>query len=1009
MLPISLTLQGVYSYQEEQFINFEELTATGLFGIFGAVGSGKSTILEAISVALYGENDRLDTTNFWYNLLNLKSDKAFIIFEFEYEGDRYKFEARWRRNAKKFHDIPFKERNGYKQESGTWVPVSNNAAEILGLSYDHFKRTIIIPQGQFREFLELKPKERRTMIKEVFDLQRFDLSDKINTCYKDTEARRLLLEGELKAYISADPEQLQVYEGTIVSLREKLDLTEQHLEKEEALLRSVITLNEKWTRLQSLRREASDFQTQLPGFLLRKQYLQTYINAQTTFKGYIDRLTALRSQSAQQHMQGEELRRLLQEQRSQKADSYEQYQVVKNAFDRLADKHKQVADFDTTIQLITCYQQREHLQKRLLAGQDHILHKKRATDTTAAAIQEVRTALEYKAAHPLNYELIRQIDQWLLTRDSYVQEAEKIKQQLYRYEQGLQQVLQQFPPYPSQRESYTSLFEQQRHRLRTSLKELRDEEQQLLIRSGLQQYAHSLEDGCPCPLCGAVTHPHILQTEDLTTGLAAISNRLQACQEAEGTLEEHWKKCDRLQTEADGYRKLITELQQALTISETSLSRHEAGYAFDTVRQSELSSYPELKQSFFSKEKEEQILRTRLENLQTEAERHRLDLTKFEEGISTIDKQVAALEAAIKIHFSNIAVIDANYYIKEGIQAVMQQKQLITSQIQETEIRYHHLSAILSALEQEISKTEGQLEQLSQTQEQLRTAVAALENLIQAALVKSGFETQKQVVAILEKQLPVQQEQDILDHFFQSYNTLQATLQELETFLNGQTVDQEALTVRQNSVTALQQEKDTLVSSLSATTEQAALLSRQLREQQVLQQSYNTVAARTSHLDTLRKLFIGDKFIEFVSRTYLVQLCSYANERFHRLTRHQLSLQLNDQYEFEITDYLNGGKSRSIKTLSGGQAFQASLCMALALAESVQAKSSQERNFFFIDEGFGTQDKATLRIVFETLDSLRKENRIVGIISHVEELQENIPKYISVEKDDSRGSFISQF
>ena len=80
MLPISLTIQGVYAYLEEQFIDFEDLTATGLFGIFGPVGAGKSTILEAISVALYGENDRLDTTNFWYNLLNLRSDKAAIVF-----------------------------------------------------------------------------------------------------------------------------------------------------------------------------------------------------------------------------------------------------------------------------------------------------------------------------------------------------------------------------------------------------------------------------------------------------------------------------------------------------------------------------------------------------------------------------------------------------------------------------------------------------------------------------------------------------------------------------------------------------------------------------------------------------------------------------------------------------------------------------------------------------------------------------------------------------------------
>jgi len=124
------------------------------------------------------------------------------------------------------------------------------------------------------------------------------------------------------------------------------------------------------------------------------------------------------------------------------------------------------------------------------------------------------------------------------------------------------------------------------------------------------------------------------------------------------------------------------------------------------------------------------------------------------------------------------------------------------------------------------------------------------------------------------------------------------------------------------------------------------------------------------------------------------------------MTRNQLSLQLNDNNEFEIIDYLNQGKRRSVKTLSGGQAFQVSLSLALALAESVQSNSRAAKNFFFIDEGFGTQDITSVNIVFETLLDLHKENRIVGIISHVEELKERIPVSLSIEKDEEQGSQI---
>src|SRR5690606_9342714 len=156
-------------------------------------------------------------------------------------------------------------------------------------------------------------------------------------------------------------------------------------------------------------------------------------------------------------------------------------------------------------------------------------------------------------------------------------------------------------------------------------------------------------------------------------------------------------------------------------------------------------------------------------------------------------------------------------------------------------------------------------------------------------------------------------------------------------------------------------------------------------------------------------LFKGAGFVQYVSSIYLRQLCDHANIRFHRMTRNQLSLHINENNEFEIIDYLNEGKSRSVKTLSGGQAFQVSLSLALALAESVQSNTKASKNFFFIDEGFGTQDIASVNIVFETLLDLQKENRIVGIISHVEELKERIPMALSITKDEKKGSLIEKY
>src|SRR5699024_4790509 len=176
-------IEGIYSYQERQTINFEELTDSGLFGIFGATGSGKSSILEAISYALYGQTERLNSRDKrTYNMMNLKSDRAFIAFDFyNYENELYRATREFKRNTKNFEKIYTPEVVFYKYRNGTWEPLDHtDAQKIIGLSYDHFKRTIIIPQGQFREFLELTSAERTRMLKDIFQLQRYDLQDKVS-------------------------------------------------------------------------------------------------------------------------------------------------------------------------------------------------------------------------------------------------------------------------------------------------------------------------------------------------------------------------------------------------------------------------------------------------------------------------------------------------------------------------------------------------------------------------------------------------------------------------------------------------------------------------------------------------------------------------------------------------------------------------------------------------------------------------------------------------------------
>jgi exonuclease SbcC len=214
MNPISLTLKGVYSYKEKQTIDFRELTSDHLFGIFGAVGSGKSSILEAITFALYGKIERLNSKGLKYNMMNLSSNEMFIDFTFQANnGEFYNTISHNKRNSKKHGDVNSVNRSCYLLESANpelKIPITAEDIEsVIGLSYENFKRTIIIPQGKFQEFLKLGTKDRSNMLEEIFELKKFNLFYKVQSLISKSLTRKSEIEGSLTQIGTIKPDAQQ--------------------------------------------------------------------------------------------------------------------------------------------------------------------------------------------------------------------------------------------------------------------------------------------------------------------------------------------------------------------------------------------------------------------------------------------------------------------------------------------------------------------------------------------------------------------------------------------------------------------------------------------------------------------------------------------------------------------------------------------------------------------------------------------------------------------------------
>ena len=252
MIPVKLTIQGLFSYQEKQTIDFQRLTEAHLFGIFGSVGSGKSSILDAITYALYGETERMNARdNRNYNMMNLKSDELFIEFDFCAGRERtvYRSVVRGKRNRKRFDEVKTLDRSAYKNLNGIWEPIEvEQLPLVIGLSYENFKRTIIIPQGRFQEFLQLGNKDRTQMMKELFNLGKFELWYKTVALETKNSQQLQLLQGQLLQLGEVKPEQLEIAQLRLEAIRAEIDLLTKQLtskQRDEAALELLKDLVEK--------------------------------------------------------------------------------------------------------------------------------------------------------------------------------------------------------------------------------------------------------------------------------------------------------------------------------------------------------------------------------------------------------------------------------------------------------------------------------------------------------------------------------------------------------------------------------------------------------------------------------------------------------------------------------------------------------------------------------------------------------------------------------------------
>ncbi|AGT31021.1 chromosome segregation protein SMC [Geobacillus genomosp. 3] len=548
MKPISLTIAGLHSFRERQTIDFTLLCDGGVFGIFGPTGSGKSTILDAITLALFGSVGR--AANRTQAIINHAEQELFVSFTFELENalgaKRYTVERslkkvdEWRTRSAVCRLIEHQAEPVVLADKLS--DVDKAIGQLLGLTMEDFTRAVVLPQGKFAEFLLLKGAERRQMLQRLFHLERY--GDQLNKKLKDrlaaAEQEEEKIEAEKAGLGDASKtalEQAEAEERELVALlakrKKEFEEVEKNVERTKQLWAWQQEKETVERELAELRRHEPDIrrlevkkeraeqaeriwpyweqyeQTRCSQAAALKRYEQLARDLEAAKAGYgeaVRRYEQARQEKARREpellAQTERLRQAEQLERQMEALTHE-LAALHEERNRLAVREKaaqrQLEEASVWYERGMKRQQelKEELQRYMeaLAGKDEVerAHEgKRQIEQAASALARVDAQLRQKEA------VWRQAEEERTKRERQAAAASARLHQLFQLVEKT---------YHSVCERQQDI-EKQLHALQQDMEAERKRIEEARTAELATVLAERLRAGEPCPVCGSREHPH---------------------------------------------------------------------------------------------------------------------------------------------------------------------------------------------------------------------------------------------------------------------------------------------------------------------------------------------------------------------------------------------------------------------------------------------------------------------------------------------------------------------
>ncbi|MFX3623197.1 MAG: AAA family ATPase [Ectobacillus sp.] len=1022
MRPVQLIMNAFGPYKQKEHIQFTELGEHRLFSISGNTGAGKTTIFDAICYALYGEasgEERSDVNMLRSHFVDENTHTS-VELTFEIKGNVYRI-FRQLAHRKKGNKTPT---GGaiefYQIIDGQAVPcvdrfhvtdVNKKVEELIGLNKHQFSQIVMLPQGEFRKLLTSETEnkeeilrrifktERYKLIRDVLDEKRKSLKEKLQGKQKEREIYfqnavklplrdgtalwRLSQQAHFNSYqvIEALEEEIDFYALQLRQLQYEEDEQTKQLKQKEELYHKAEIINNRFQQLQA-----------------KEEQYAALLEKRIVIEKNEERLKL-----------AEEASRLVPFEKWYKEAAETAAQTEKYAFHTISKKEQLEQQF---MKAQTAYEQekeKEQLRedrKRSLQMLEELRPIVESLENRERQLQELsRQAGETKAA----------LESIEARQEAYMQQRKTLRTELEKIEEVLRGYISSVHEL-NERRSEAKLLAQYKERLQESnvyekeliqaktLMERSQEkyalaEQQWLSEQAGQLALH-LHDGAPCPVCGSTEHPK----KAVTTAHSIHEQRINELREqktqaetAYFQIEQKWKfsreQCMNLKEEviACNYNpECIEEEYDRLVEKGKQLAAAVKRMEDDETRWGQLQAeLKELEQQGDLLLQQKQQIEAKLYGLQIEQMQQQVS---YEADKKKIPKNIMAI-AMWQQQYD-----EAMNHIQE-LQQAWEYAQEQYQRITEEKIR---IEAECESVMKELEKS------LMQKKEKQETFLNSLKT--------AGFAE----VSAYEAAKLTEQEQESLKETVQAYYSSVAVLnKQIEELRNELAGKQPAnLEEMQADIGAMQE----LVSRLL---EQHQGMKGHIEKMKELKNNILAIEAQIREEESvfqeivdLFEVIKGDNesrisFERYILIEYLEQIIQAANERLRKLSNGQFYLKRSDRVEkrnrqsglgLDVYDAYTG-QTRDVKTLSGGEKFNASLCLALGMADIIQAhEGGISIETMFIDEGFGSLDEESLTKAIDTLIDLQKSGRLIGVISHVQELKNALPAALEVTKQKDGSS-----